>query len=276
MLSEEIQEQRRGNFTGSDNHRLMGRIDSAPVDRTIPNFDDLYKVVKSLKSAGRKKPLAGELKTNHDYVNGPLINAVWSALAADEPPAGLVSYAKEKALEHFLAYDPESKVSTRAIELGNEREETAIQLLSDQIEVNFTYTGDDQIHIVRDELGSTPDGLELNDIGLFNSGAEVKCFDRPHHGEMCLIRSSADIERLNSPLWWQVTTGMYLADVDHWWVAFYYPYPREQYPQLGLHYLRVDRDERAIKQLLTRAEMAKQIKADYIGEIEKTLEAVAA
>ena len=205
MLSEALLRKRLGIFTGSENHRLMGGIKKQPVKRDAENFEAMYEALKPIREKGLEKPNVSDLKDKYPFTTGKLKDAAWSALIEDEPTKGLISYAHEKALEEFFYPDPEAQVETRSMAIGNEREGTAVQLLADELGIQFVHTGEDQVHEIRNGLGSTPDGLAVNELtSLFCSGAEAKCFDVEHHAEMWLINNNSQLERLAPKIWWSV------------------------------------------------------------------------
>ena len=150
MLSEQIIIDRAGNFTASENHKLMAGWDKPAVEIT-PEVEILRDFMRGMGT----KPLVGYLKPliSGVDVTGTLINAAWQAIQAKKPPAGLATYAREKACEELFNYDPSLYFETQHTINGNEREIEAMELLSRETGIDLIHTGEKQIHISADGVG---------------------------------------------------------------------------------------------------------------------------
>ena len=108
MLSEDILIERAGNFTASENHRLMAGWDKPePVihlddfgDKNV--FDDFMSIITEMES----KPLVKDFEDYGQKVTGKMINQAWALKLYNTPPQGLITYAEEKALETLFDFAP--------------------------------------------------------------------------------------------------------------------------------------------------------------------------
>ena len=62
-------------------------------------------------------------------------------------------------------------------------------------------------------------------------------------------------------------TAIYVFGVDYWYFVIYSPCARPEFSDMGFHYIKVERDNYAIKQLLRRAEIATEIKNTKVVEM---------
>lgn len=266
MLDEKILLARAGNFTASENHRLMSGWDKKLVKPCFPEFEELYPVMKELE----KKPLVKELQEKaHIKVTGEFINATWQYIQNEKPPAGLATYAKEKAIEEFFYPDPSLSFSNAHTRNGEEREAECMALLAEKTGLNFINTGEEQVHIHADEVGCTPDGIVLDDLDLVLTGAEVKCKSPLEHMKNMLITDSKQLMENAFDHFVQIQTQMLVTGADHWYFANYNPCIKDEYRGLEFGYIIIERDNDFIEILVRRLEVAKKIKAVFYLEIEK-------
>lgn len=264
MLSDNIIEQRGGNFTASENHRLM-----AGWDKPAPEIGDVN-IYSAIREMGRK-PLVGELKEKLDCeVTGALINQAWAAIQYEKPPQGLITYAEEKAIEAFFSRDPSLNFSTVHTINGEEREAECMELLAEKTGLKFINTGDEQIHIHVDGVGATPDGIVINDLDLVETGAEVKCKSPLEHSKNMLIRNNDDLKNEAFEHFAQIQTCMLVTGAKHWYFANFNPYAKHEALKFG--FIIIERDDDFIKVMKKRIEMAKSIKEKFLKRLEETLD----
>ena len=269
MLSEKILLARAGNFTASENHRLMSGWDKESPDRDYPEFEILYSAIKTIGS----KPLVGNLKNIVDCsVTGALIEQTWKIIQSEKPPAGLVTYAQEKAIEEFFDPDPSLNFSTVHTRNGEEREAECMAILAERTGLKFVNIGDDQAHIHVDGVGCTPDGIVLDALDLVDTGAEVKCKSPLEHAKNLLINNNDDL-RINAfDHFVQIQTCMLVTDADRWYFANFNPYAKDD--AMKFKFIIIKRDDAFIKILIQRIDLAKEVKASFWLNMEKLRVAV--
>lgn len=261
MLSDQILIDRAGNFTASENHRLMAGWDKPKLEKPQLLIDcpELVQLPK--------KPLVSDMKNMGIKATGAMINEVWAYLQSIKTPQGLITYAKEKALETLFDYDPSLYFETVHTRNGNERELECIKLLSDATGLEFVNIGDEQAHIHTNEVGATPDGIVLDDIDMIVTGAEVKCKSPLHHAELLLIENNEDLKNKAFEHYVQVQTQMLVTGADHWYFACFNPYAK--YEWMKFKYIIIGRDDDFTKILKERIEIAKKIKAEFLNEFQE-------
>ena len=259
MLSEETLINRAGNFTASQNFRLMAGWDAPQLNRDFDGFNEMYAVMSGLD----KKPLISEMKGFVDMkVTGKLINDTWAIILSEKPSAGLITYAQEKAIEELFDPDPSLNFSTVHTRNGEERELTCMELLSDETELNFVRTGDNQSHIHIDQVGCTPDGVVLDELDLVVTGAEVKCKSPLEHARNLLINNNEDMKKNAFDHYVQIQTSMLVTGTDYWYFANYNPFAKES--RFKFKYIIIERDNEFIAVLEKRIAIAKEIKQKFL------------
>jgi hypothetical protein len=266
MLSEKILLARTGNFTASENHRLMAGWDKPAPSRDYEEFEELY----SLMSCMDKKPIVGFVKEFAGCkVTGDLLNKTWAVIQHEKPPQGLITYAEEKAIEEFFEPDPSLNFSTAHTRNGEKREGECMSLLAEATGLNFVNLEDDQVHIHADGVGVTPDGLVIDDLDLVETGAEVKCKSPLEHAKNMMIKDNADLMRDAFDHFVQIQTAMLVTGAGKWYFANYNPFAKDR--KLAFGYIIIDRDNEFIKILSERIEIAKKIKADFYIKIQSKI-----
>jgi len=262
MLSEELLQQRQGNFTASGNHALMaGWRDSRP-DSSFPEFLEISNFIRIFGG----KPSVGDAKLGVSCkVTGDLINQTWRAMQFDKPSAGLVTYAESKALEEFFYIDPSLNFSTASTRNGEEREVECMERLIEATGLNFTNIGEDQIHIHADSVGVTPDGVVINEFDIIETGAEVKCKSPLVHLKNMMIKNNDDLINNEFAHFVQIQTAMLVTGADHWYFANYNPFAKHE--NLKFSYIIIDRDDAFISIMKKRLVIAKKIKQDFYNSI---------
>jgi hypothetical protein len=263
MLSEKILLDRAGNFTASENHRLMAGWDSPVPSRDYEEFHELHNVLKHFD----KKPLVGEIKESVECkVTGVLLNKTWAIIQGEKMPQGLITYAEEKAIEEFFEPDPSLNFSTAHTRNGEEREGECMRLLAEATGLVFVNLDDDQVHIHADGVGVTPDGLVIDDLDLVGTGAEAKCKSPLEHAKNMLIKDNADLMRDAFDHFVQIQTAMLVTGASKWYFANHNPFAKDE--KLAFGYIIITRDNEFIKILSARIEIAKKIKADFYMQIQ--------
>lgn len=275
MLSEELLLERAGNFTASENHRLMAGWETPEPDRDFTEFDAIYQVIKPLFDAGERKFLVGDLSGKFKFkLTGELLNKTLAVIKSEIPPTGLVTYAEEKAMETLFDFDPSLNFSTAHTTNGEERELDCMIRLYEKTGLNFVHTGDDQIHIHSNEVGCTPDGVVFDDLDLLLTGAEVKCKSPLVHARNLLINNNHDLKEAAFDHFVQVQTAMLVTGADHWYFANYNPYAKRT--DMQFKHIIAYRDNDFIRILSKRIALAKKIKAEFLSKFENKEMAVAA
>jgi len=257
MLSEKILIERSGNFTSSENHRLMAGWDiPKPKEPTLICLEDEFKKMD-------KKPLVGFVKSEFEVdATGADVNELWAWVRWHDTPQGLITYAEEKAMETLFYQDPSLYFETVHTRNGNERELEAIEMLESATGLKFENTGKKQAHISVDEVGATPDGVVLGDDFSIVTGAEVKCKSPLVHAKNLLINNNDDLKRDAFEHYVQIQTQMLVTDTDHWHFANYNPYAKHD--ALMFKHIIIERDDPFIEIMAQRIETAKKIKAEFL------------
>lgn len=269
MLSEQLTQSRAGNFTASENHRLMAGWNAPKPDTNFPEFDALYPIVKTMMDNGDKL-LVGDVSNKAGFkVSGATLNATKAAIQNETPPTGLITYAQEKAVETLFDSDPSLGFSTPHTRNGEEREIGCMELLSQKTGLDFIHTGDDQVHFCADGVGCTPDGIALDDLDMVLTGAEVKCKSPLVHAKNLLINNNQDLIESAFDHFTQIQTSMLVTDVNHWYFANYNPFAKTD--ELRFKFIIVERDDKFIAVLKQRIELAKKIQAEFLAELTKSV-----
>lgn len=276
MLSDEMLLARAGNFTASENHRLMAGWNKPEPSNDFPEFEKMYSVMKPMFDAGESKFLVGDLKGLFGFiVTGEIIKNTLSFIKSEIPSIGLVTYAEEKAIETLFDIDPSLNFSTTHTRNGEEREVECMLRLSDETNLNFVNIGEDQVHIHANEIGCTPDGVLHDELDLILTGAEVKCKSPLVHARNLLIDNGNDLKEAEFEHFVQVQTGMLVTGADHWYFANYNPFAKRE--SMKFKHIIIERDDAFIKILKKRIDIAKAIKAEFLTKFkEETAKKLAA
>tara|TARA_R110002012_G_scaffold262505_3_gene444825 strand:+ start:931 stop:1746 length:816 start_codon:yes stop_codon:yes gene_type:complete len=270
MLSDNLIEARRGIFTASENHRLMAGWDTPKPTRDFDEFANMYEVLKPFYQAGVRKFLVGDLKEKFEFkISTDLINKTMAVIKAEKPPEGLITYAQEKAIETFFDNDPSLQFSTVHTRNGEEREPEAMRLLAEATGLTFDNIGENQQHIITGDAGCTPDGVVMNDLDLFETGAEVKCKTPLEHAKNLLINTQEELLKHSIQHYTQVQTQMLVTDTDYWYFANYNPFAIND--KLKFKHIIIYRHPEFIAVLKDRIETAAEIRDAFIEKIKKTL-----
>lgn len=260
MLSPEIIEQRRGSITASAVHRIMAGWNTPKPSDDYPS--ELYQWIE----LNGTKPLVGDVKGILKCdVTGALINAAWKAYQFNTVPQGLITYAEELACDELFEHDPMTDVSTRAMDIGNEREPEAVDLFIELTGLNLVNVGDDQLHLSLNGIGATPDGIIRDDIDLIEAGAEIKSRIPLHHARQLLINDNKTLIENDFERYCQIQTGIAAADVDRWYSINYNPYAKELAHRL--HWCVIKRDQPFIDIINQRAEVVYEHKERFLNKL---------
>lgn len=279
MLSDEMLLARSGNFTASQNHRLMAGWDKARPNPYESYYQPLYDYIKEQHKDGRRDFLVGDMKSEQPSfdINGKIIKSVYENvkfdLSQDEPTEGAITYAEEKALESLFDIDPSLNFSTVHTRNGEEREVEAMEMLIDKTGLPFTNIGDDQVHIHNNEVGATPDGVVRDELDLINTGAEVKCKSPVEHARLWQINNNTELRDNAFEFYVQIQTQMLVTQTDYWYFAIYNPYAKHDW--LKFKHIQIDLDKPFIAILEHRLAMAKKVKHDYLDTIKPAIVEVA-
>ncbi len=270
MLSEQMLIARAGNFTASENHRLMCGWDNPVVNRSYPEFDAMHRVMKGIIDKDCSKPLVRDIQDLVDFkVTGELINKSWAYIQSQKIPEGLITYAEEKAMETLFEPDPSLSFRTVHTKNGEDREVECMQILSERTGLQFINTGDNQTHIHANEIGCTPDGIVLDELDLVKTGAEVKCKSPLVHAKNLLINNNDDLKEMAFDHFVQIQTAMLVTSTDYWHFANYNPFAKSD--DLMFKFIVINRDNEFIKKLCQRIEIAKNIKSNFLEKIANSI-----
>jgi hypothetical protein len=267
MLSEQILKDRVGNFTASENHRAMAGWNKPAPEPFEPYLQPLYDYIKPRYDAGEREFRVGAMKAAVPTIDSSvvIIKSVLDVIKADVVPEGLITYAREKAVESLFNVDPSLNWSTAHTRNGNEREVKAMLMLSDRTELNFVRIGEDQAHVQVNGIGCTPDGVVLDEVGLISVCAEVKCKSAAEHAKLFVINNNADMIDKAFDHYVQVQTQMLVTETKQCHFAIYNPFAK--YDWLEFKNIVIDRDDKFIAILSERLELAKKIKAEFLAEL---------
>lgn len=262
MLSEQILSERAGNFTASENHRLMCGWDKPELPKPeLILYDREFKKLS-------KKPLVKDLvNMGVEYVTGAKINEMWSYIQRPKTPQGLITYAQEKAIETLFDNDPSLNFETQSMKNGNEREIVAVKELIKQTGLNFVNTGENQAHIHVDGVGATPDGIVLDDCDLILTGCEIKCRTALKHSKALLIENAKDLKEIEFKTFVQMQTQMLVTGADHWYFAIFNPFAKLE--NMKFKYIIIGRDDVFIKKMQKRIDKAIDIKNEFLQKFSQ-------
>jgi hypothetical protein len=266
MLDMDMLLARAGNFTGSQNHRLMaGWSKPKPKLNIFEGALVVYAAIKELQANG-EKILVGTINAHTGLkFNGAQIKSVQDIIKAEKVPQGLITYAQEKALEELFNVDPSLNFSTVHTRNGEEREIECMEILSEKTGIDFINTGENQAHIHVNGVGCTPDGIAIDDIDMIHTGAEVKCKSPLEHAHSLFINNTNDLKEQAFDHFVQCQTGMLVTGSDHWYFANYNPYAKSEL--LQFKYIVVQRDDAFIAIMQERINLAKEIKAEFLAKV---------
>lgn len=148
--------------------------------------------------------------------------------------------------EIFQCYLDEVNVTSKAMRIGNEREDEARQLYEDTTGNTVVEVGSTQ-HPDIATFASSPDGL-TDDGGC----VEIKCPTPPVYVEYATkITDAESLKAVRPEYYWQCISHMACTGAQ--WCDFIAYCPYNAYP---LHIVRIDRDEDAIAELLSKIALA--------------------
>jgi len=264
-LPDNIIQQRRGSVTGSAVHCIMTGWEKKRPDCR----QDIYNIIDA---SDGKKLLVGDAKSllDDDSVTGKDIAAAMEAWKFDQPNPGLITYAEKLACEELYSTEEirgYSGEGNKAIENGNAREPECMRLLSEASGYVFSKTGDDQIHINRDGMGITPDGVALNEMELIEAGGEAKCRGPLEHTRQLFIVDNQSLLKLDFDRYCQIQLGIVLCELDEWHTGNYNP--EAEYEWMRFHHVVIKRDHAFIAVMMDRIATVKKHKAIFMRRIMK-------
>lgn len=262
----ELALERAGNFTASENHRLMAGWDTPEADRDFEGFESMYPVMKLDYDDGCRKFLVRDYKDLVTVkVSTEMISKTLAVIKGEAPPTGLVSYAQEKAVEEISEPDPSLYFETAHTENGNARELDAVAIFQQKTGITLHHTGENQIHIQSDGVGCTPDGVIIGAADMVDGGCEIKCKSPKHHAALLEVTDNESLKAAAFDHYVQIQTSIFVTGSDSWYFAIYNPYFKDDRDKFRLSV--INRDFAVINVLKKRIEIAKQIKADYLEKL---------
>ncbi len=268
MLSDKHIDERRKLVNASEVHNIMAGYDdeAVPVNSYPPA---IYEWIENKKPA--KAPGLTHLRKELDCdVTDDFVKAAWKAYKHNTKPVnkGLITYANRLATKSRFDYDEEyENISTYAMRTGDEREPEAVDEFTAATGLAVLHTGDDQLHLTKDGVGATPDGIIKNGLDMFECGVEIKCRNPYTHDEQKFITDNASLKDMDFDRYCQVQAGMYVFDVQYWYSVNYNPNGHKS--EDSLHWAIIDRDEDFIAAMIERVALVFEIKQKRIDQSSK-------
>jgi len=212
-----------------------------------PNNDEL---VEFVKIHGKIK--VGEAKDAGIIASGAEIGKAYKYAKSLEPTisTGMITLATEIAVQEFISSTPENFTSN-AMDLGNELEGHAVDLLSDRIGKKIDNVGDHQSFFHRGALSATPDGCVYSGFDIMEL-AEVKCLQITSHSKfLSLVKDQDDLLAHFPEYYWQTQCQLAVTGAKLVHFQSYSPYFSNGY---NLVYIEVKPNLEHIDILNSRAE----------------------
>jgi len=248
-MIDEIRQQRRGLFTGSQYHRLMaGSAGYLTCDFT--NEHTCYERVKN--------------EDGFIYVpvqEAPKGKKTWKK---DDTflPEGAKTYVIEKVAE-LIDSEQREFYTSRAMQDGIDNELFAVEHYELQRGIKLAHTGDEQVFFNNGEHGSTPDGVVYNDDFEIVEVHDFKCpIAETHIFNRLYVKTAADLLKHYPEYYWQgigqmLDTG---AEVFKW-----HSYRQQQ--DVQIHTVCVSWRQTDIDALKNRLSLAIKLKHKIIQEL---------
>lgn len=245
-MTPETSQARRGLFTASQYHRLMGGS-AGYVTCEFTEAHTCYERVK-IDNEFTYVPMQEAHKTKKSWKKDN------SFL-----PEGADTYIIEKVSEMLDSEIPDSYTSF-AMQYGIDTEPLAIQAIQSEYNIVLSNTNKDQFFFNNGQCGATPDGvIYADDEYSIIETHEVKCPAANTHTFNCLkIMTAADLETHYPCYFWQVIGQLEATCAA---VGYWHSYrPTHEKP---LHTVRIERDEAKINALKHRLMLAVERKKQY-------------
>jgi len=263
---------RMGKFTSSNIHKLFASATKKErVEKALEEMGDyntiLEKVYLDVETKFACKTLGFDFKKFKGEIYQPESSKIFSFCESLENVHCFSDGAKTHILEkagEIIFPEPEMKGINDAMIWGIDNEVFAKEAYIERTGFEFVDVG--FVQLSKDE-GSSPD----NFIGE-NGMAEYKCPGQTNHLKNIMkIKNSDDLFKVHPKYWYQVQHQMYCSDKD-WcdWVSFH-PNLIGAYKNLGLHIIRVEKDEAMFKQFEKVVPLAVKLRDKYFKELTKNL-----
>lgn len=215
---------RKGRFTASPILRLLGNGKRAMTEEELAEY-------KKQEPKGRRTTI-------------------------DTYGDGLVTYAKEKAIETVFGLDPDDELDTWDMKRGRELEPLAFRRFKEIKELDFIEVQECGFFPYGKHAGASPDGLVGDDAVL-----EIKC---PRRNKFFTIVADGK-DAIDPEYYAQMQMQMLSTNSVR---AHFFNY----YVENGLehwHEIIIDRDDEMIALIKERIKIATKIKMEYIKKLNK-------
>ena len=263
-------EKRYGKFSGSNMISLMGGIDD-PVLLSDDKIEIVLSVVDSLdkKSFGKTgKPYIKDVRANIAGFDIDADQLNYALKQLDPYSEGLKTYAEKVAIQSITKFTPDPELTKPWIVRGKEYEALGVQTLSNVLDMDFVELGHDQVftlHPEYDDYGVTADGLN-KEGGKTKLTLEGKCPDTATHLKYTHIKDSKTLKEIEPKYFWQTQAQMDCHEVDKGLFFSFDDRFDEEHSHLNLHFCYLDRDDKAIKQIHERLNMAREWQDKFLND----------
>jgi len=249
-MIDEIRQQRRGLFTGSQYHRLM----AGSAGYLTCDFTDEHTCYERVKS-----------EDGFIYVpvqEAPKGKKTWKK---DDTflPEGAKTYVIEKVAE-LIDSEQREFYTSRFMQDGIDNEPFAVEHYEQQRGIKLAHTGDEQVFFNNGEHGSTPDGVVYNDDFEIVEVHDFKCpLAETHIFNRLYVKTAADLLK-HYPVYFYQLHGQMLDTGAT--VAYWHSYRQQQ--DIKIHSVKVDYDEQHTNALKHRLSLAIKLKHKIIQELK--------
>lgn len=254
-MDAETKEYRRGMFTASEMHRLMG----GSAGYATCEFTTEHTCYERVK-----------IGDSFEYVPMQEAHKTKKCWKRDNSflPEGAISYVLEKCGEILDTYRSEG-FKTAATNWGNEWELTAIAEYERRTGFTLSNTGDEQFFFNNGEYGATPDGVVFNNDFMPIIVVDTKCpMAHTHIFNLLFVKTWQDLKKHYPEYFYQsigqlLCTGAIQAD----WVSYRPTMDNDH----CYHKITINRYEVAddIELLQKRLNLAVARKHEFLQQIEK-------
>ena len=259
-----LDERRKNYVTASQAHRVMAgfRVELDNAGMVMPEVSDTD-LMAFVANHGKCK--VGDAKTAGISATGAEIAEMYKYVKSLETviTEGMTTVAREIAISEFIKERPEN-FSSDAMEMGNELEGDAVDIMSRRIDKKIDNTGDNQAFFHTDSLSATPDGVIYNGFDV-DELAEVKCLQIASHSKFLhLVKNQDDLLEHAPEYFWQCMTQLDVTGANMVHFQTYCPYFQDDY---NLVYVPVYPNREYIDILKSRAETVLKLVPEIRAEI---------
>lgn len=156
--------------------------------------------------------------------------------------------------EVFNEYQYINSVTSRAMQFGTDNEPVARKLIIKETGIHFEEVGSIP-HLVIPWFSSSPDGLSADNVRCL----EIKCPTiETFMKYRCCVHDAASLKEENAVYYWQCMSHMAVTGANFCIFAVFNPFLKHP-----LHYIEIERDNIAIRELEERVNQANE----YINNI---------